>query len=81
VLVAAIATKWALVTENVPDFRRLEADALANGEPCPSLIFTTNRRSPEVSMDATIERLVLGLDALLLTKPALTGATFLKATP
>jgi hypothetical protein len=24
-----------LLTENVPDFRRLEADALANSEPCP----------------------------------------------
>jgi predicted nuclease of predicted toxin-antitoxin system len=80
VFVAAIATKRALVTENVPDFRRLEADALANGEPCPSLIFTTNRQFPRGNA-ATVGRLVLALNALLLTKPALTGATFLKATP
>lgn len=79
VFVAAIAMKRALVTENVPDFRRLEADALANGEPCPSLVFTTNRQFPRGDA-ATVGRLVLALDALLLTKPALTGAIFLKAT-
>lgn len=80
VFVAAIALKLALVTENVPDFRRLEADALANGEPCPSLVFTTNRQFPRGDA-ATVGRLVVALDALLLTKPALTGAIFLKATP
>ena len=80
VFVAAIAMKRALVTENVPDFRRLEADALAKGEPCPSLIFTTNRQFPRGNA-ATVGRLVLALDAPLLAKPALTGGTFLKATP
>jgi predicted nuclease of predicted toxin-antitoxin system len=80
VFVAAIAAMRVLVTENVPDFRRLEADALAKGEPCPSLIFTTNREFPRGNA-ATIGRLVLALDALLLAKPALTGGTFLKATP
>ena len=80
VFVAAIARKRALVTENVPDFRRLEADALANGESCPSLVFTTNRQFPRGNA-ATAGRLVLALDALLHTKPAPMGATFLKATP
>lgn len=78
VFLAAIATERALVTENVPDFRRLEAHALAHGEACPSLIFTTNRQFPRGNA-ATVGRLVLALDALLLAKPALTGGTFLKA--
>jgi len=69
---AAIASKRALVTENVPDFRRLEADALANGEPCPSLVFTTNRQFPRGNA-ATVGRLVLALDALLLMKPGTHG--------
>jgi hypothetical protein len=80
VFVAAVASKRALVTENVADFRRLEVDALAKGEPCPSLIFTTNRQFPRGDA-ATVGRLVLALDALLLTQPALSGGTFLKATP
>jgi len=80
VFVAAIASSRALVTENVAAFRRLEADALAKGEPCPSLIFTTNRQFPRGNA-ATAGRLVLALEALLPMKPGLTGATFLKATP
>ena len=43
VFAAAIAEQRVLVTENVPDFRRLEADALAKGAPSQPLIFTTNR--------------------------------------
>jgi len=43
VFAAAIAEERAIVTENVPDFRRLEAEALASDEPTPGLIFTTNR--------------------------------------
>ena len=48
VFAAAIAEERAIVTENVPDFRRLEADALASDAPTPGLIFTTNRQFPRV---------------------------------
>ncbi len=48
VFAAAIAEERAIVTENVPDFRRLEADALASDAPTPRLIFTTNRQFPRV---------------------------------
>jgi predicted nuclease of predicted toxin-antitoxin system len=73
----AVAEERALVTENVPDFRRLEADALARGIPAPGLIFTTNRQFPRAN-PATIGRLVLALDALLAGDRPPPTATFLR---
>lgn len=73
----AAAEVRALVTENVPDFRRLEADALARGEPTPSLVFTTNRQFPR-GEPATIGRLVLALDSLLTGPSAPPTTIFLR---
>lgn len=64
VYAAALADGRAVVTENVPDFRRLEADALAREAPYPALVLTTNRRFPR-GAPATTGRLVRALDALL----------------
>lgn len=43
---AAIVADRALVTENVRDFRRIEADALTHGEPTARLIFTADHWQP-----------------------------------
>ncbi len=80
VFAAAIAEERAIVTENVPDFRRLEAAALASDEPTPGLIFTTNRQFPRGD-PGTVGRLVVALDALLTERPALSAALFLKPLP
>lgn len=42
----AIADDRVLVTENVQDFRRIEAEALASGQPVARLLFTTTVSSP-----------------------------------
>lgn len=80
VFAAAVAEGRALVTENVPDFRLLEAEALARGESTPGLVFTTNRQFPRGD-PGTIGRLVRALAALLARPPAAPSATFLKAPP
>jgi predicted nuclease of predicted toxin-antitoxin system len=80
VFVAAGANGRVLVTENVPDFRRLEADALARGEHTVGLVFTTNRQFPR-GHPATLGRLVAALVALLAEPPDLTAAVFLKVPP
>ncbi len=77
VFAAANAEKQAIVTENVPDFRRLEAEALASAAPTPGLIFTTNRQFPRGD-PATVGRLVLALDSLLADRPTRPVARFLK---
>ena len=74
---AAVADDRALVSENVQDFRRLDADALAREQPRPRLIFTTDCQFPR-SEPATIGRLVTALDALLAAEPDLVSAMFLK---
>jgi len=76
VCAAALAESRAIVTENVPDFRRLEADALARGEPHPALIFTTGRLFPR-GAPSTLGRLVVALDALVREEPA-TVTVFLR---
>ena len=76
VFATALADERVLVTENVPDFRRLEADALARGRSAPQLVFTTNRQFPR-GVPATIGRLVLALDTLM-NEEALPSTTFLK---
>jgi hypothetical protein len=73
----AAADDRALVSENVQDFRRLEADALARAEPLARLIFTTDRQFPRGD-PATVGRLVTAVDALLAAEPDLATALFLK---
>lgn len=80
VFATAVAEERAVVTENVPDFRRLEAEALARGRPAPTPIFTTNRQFPRGD-PATLGRLGLALDALLRAPPALLTTVFLNAPP
>ncbi|MGH3133325.1 MAG: DUF5615 family PIN-like protein [Gaiellaceae bacterium] len=80
IFAAAIAEERGLVTENVPDFRRLEADALARGEAVPTLLFTSNRQFPR-GEPGTIGRLVEVLDALLSEATTLRGSLFLKRPP
>lgn len=74
---AAVVNDRALVSENVQDFRRLEAAALARAQPLARLIFTTNRQFPRGD-PATVGRLVTALDALLAAEPDLATALFLK---
>ncbi|MHB8659876.1 MAG: DUF5615 family PIN-like protein [Solirubrobacteraceae bacterium] len=74
---AALADGRMLVSENVQDFRRLEANALARTQPHAPLIFTTDRQFPRGD-PATIGRLVTALDALLAAEPDLVPALFLK---
>ena len=77
---AAIADDRALVSENVQDFRRIEANALAHAQPVARLIFTTDRQFPR-GEPATLGRLVSALDALLAANPDLATALFLKPAP
>jgi hypothetical protein len=64
VLSAARAEDRALVTENVRDFRPLEASLIARGEHHPGLVYTSNRQFPR-GHSATTGQLVRALDALL----------------
>jgi predicted nuclease of predicted toxin-antitoxin system len=75
----AISDGRALVTENVGDFRRIEALALARGEPTAQLILTTDRQFPRGD-PATVGRLVLALDTLLAEPPNTTTSHFLEPT-
>jgi hypothetical protein len=43
---AAAAYQRVLVTENVPDFRRLEGESMASGREHPGLIYITNMQFP-----------------------------------
>jgi len=74
---AALAEERVLVTENVPDFRRLEADALARGEMSAVLIFTSNRQFPR-GEPGTVGRLVVALDGVLSRRTAPRGSLFLE---
>lgn len=80
VFAAALAERRALVTENVPDFRRLEANVLARGEAHATLVFTSNRQFPR-GEPGTIGRLVEALHALLSEAPMPPGSLFLKRSP
>jgi len=77
IFAAALAEGRAIVTENVPDFRRLESDALARGGAHGTLVFTSNRQFPR-GEPGTIDRLGEALDALLTEAPAPRGSLFLK---
>jgi predicted nuclease of predicted toxin-antitoxin system len=74
VFAAALADGRAILTENVPDFVRLEADALSRGARRAGLIFTTNRHRPR-GQAATIGRLVVALNAAI-AEPAQSSASF-----
>jgi predicted nuclease of predicted toxin-antitoxin system len=76
VFAAALAEERALVTENVPDFRRLEADALARGEAPATLVFTSNRQFPRGERGTT-GRLVEALELLMTERSTLRGSFFL----
>ena len=78
--VAALAEGRALVTENVPDFRRLEAAALARGEPHAVLVFTSNRQFPR-GAPSTTGRLVEALHRLLNEHSSPRSSLFLKRPP
>ena len=73
---AALADGWAIVTENVVDYRPLAADAMRAGRAHPALIFTSNRAYPRANR-RTAGRLVTALDALLTTRDAISGAYWL----
>lgn len=80
IFAAALAEERALMTENVPDFRRLEAAALARSESHATLVFTSNRQFPR-GEPGTIGRLVEALDALLGETPSPRGSLLLKRPP
>lgn len=73
---AAVALERAIITENVADFRRLETQALGRGEPCPGLIYTTNRQFPRRGGIA-VGRLVVALATFLEDDPSLSISRFL----
>jgi Domain of unknown function (DUF5615) len=77
---AALADNRALVTENVPDFRRLEVDTLARDEAHAALVFTSNRHFPR-GQPGTTGRLVEALHRLLSGGTTLRRALFLKRPP
>ncbi|MGH2889221.1 MAG: DUF5615 family PIN-like protein [Solirubrobacteraceae bacterium] len=60
----AVADDRAIVTENAADYGRLEALALARGEPGPALILTAAGTFPRGAAGTT-ERFVAALDALI----------------
>jgi hypothetical protein len=80
IFAAALAEERALITENVPDFRRLEADALARDESHAALVFTSNRQFPRGD-PGTTGRLVEALHTLMTEGPTLHGALFLRRPP
>ncbi|GAC1576369.1 MAG: hypothetical protein NVS3B18_10170 [Candidatus Dormibacteria bacterium] len=80
VFAVAAAEDRALVTENVPDFRRLETDAFARGEKRPALIFTSNRQFPRGDAGTT-GRLVEALHRLMSEASTLQGSLFLRRPP
>lgn len=78
VLAAAQAAGRALVTENVRDYRPLEAALLGSGGHHGGLVYTSNRQFPR-GHPATAGRLVLALDALLREPGTLTDRSMFLA--
>jgi hypothetical protein len=77
---AALAESRALVTENVPDFRRLEAEALAHGEAHAALVFTSNRQFPR-GKPGTTGHLIDALHTLMSERSTLRASLFLERPP
>jgi len=66
-----------VVSVHDSDYRRLETAALAEGEPCPGLVSTTDRQFPRGD-PATVGRLVLALAGLLADPPEASSSLFLE---
>lgn len=64
ILAFAHSDSRSVLTENVSDFRRLAAIAIARGDRHAGLIFTTNRCFPRRD-SRTVGRIVIALDQLL----------------
>ena len=79
-MLAAVSSGRAIVTENVQDCLPLQGAALASDRPCPVLIFTTNRQFPRANA-RTNGRLMAALDQLLAGRPMPSGSIFLKPRP
>ena len=77
IFAVALAEERALVTENVPDFRRLETEALARGAVHAVLVYTSNRQFPR-GRPGTTGYLVEALHALFTDRPQGPGPFFLK---
>ena len=67
---------WAIVTEDIADFRALAVAATEAGLDVPTLIFTSSRRWPRGG-SSPVGRLVEALDALLREFPDLEGEHWL----
>ena len=67
---------WAIVTENVVDYRPLAATAMRAGRAYPALTFTSNRAYPRANR-RTAGRVVAALDALLTARDAIEGEYWL----
>jgi hypothetical protein len=70
VLKFAVSRERALVTENVRDYRPLEAALLIAGGHSHGIVYTSNRQFPRGD-PATTGRLVRALEALLRDEPTL----------
>lgn len=70
VLNAAVSQQRVLVTENVRDYRPLEAALLTGGGHSHGIVYTTNRQFPRGD-PATTGQLVRALDVLLRDPPTL----------
>ena len=67
---------WAIVTEDIADFRELAGAAIDAGRDVPTLIFTSSRRWPRGG-SSPVGGLVAALDALLREHPDLEGEHWL----
>ena len=72
----ALAEGWAIVTEDVADYRMLAAEALNAGVESPTLVFTSSRAWPRAN-PGTAGRLITTLDTLLSERATLEGEYWL----
>jgi predicted nuclease of predicted toxin-antitoxin system len=80
IFAAAVAEGYAIVTENVADYRPLAAAAVRAGRPLPALVFTANRSFPRGG-PRTGAFLVAALDELLRGNEELAGELWLQLRP
>ncbi len=72
----ALTEGWAIVTEDVADYRMLAAEALNAGVESPTLVFTSSRAWPRAN-PGTAGRLITTLDTLLSERATLEGEYWL----
>ena len=72
----ALREGWAIVTEDVADYRTLAAKAREDGHEAPAFVFTSPHSWPR-GRQPMIGRLVTALDALLREPPALASEYWL----